>query len=155
MRRKAELKRTTMYPAKVDAIEELMTVNGINQSDLAVLSGVSTSTISLVLCTGLISGNTARKLADGLGVESRNIAIYPRNRKTAEAVTPAADTEQVCIVNNNNDTTDDSKSKGGKLYMYNGVLQDGKRLIELVPEETILEALVAHLKLPVAEVRWM
>lgn len=146
---------TRRYKVKPDIIRELIKENGLTQRETAELCGLAYSTLKQTLNTSSGTVKTIGKLADGLGVGARNIAIYPRNRKTAEAATPAADTEQGCIEYNNNDTTDDSKSKGGKLYMYNGVLQDGKRLIELVPEETILEALVAHLKLPVAEVRWM
>lgn len=147
---------TRRYKVKTDILCGLMAENGLTQGEMADLCGLGNATVSRTLSTGEGSMKTIAKLADGLGVAPKNIAIFTRGKKrAAEAVTPAADTEQVCIEYDNNDTTDDSKSKGGKLYMYNGVLQDGKRLLELVPEETILEALVAHLKLPVAEVRWM
>lgn len=147
---------TRRYKVKTDTLRELMADNGLTQSETAELCGLGFSTLKQTLSTSNGTVKTIGKLADGLGVNPKNIAIFPRGKKrAAEAVTPAADTEQVCIEDNYDDTISDSKSKGGKLYLYDGALQDGKRLLELVPEETILEALVAHLQLPVAEVRWL
>lgn len=146
---------TRRYKVKTDIIRELMKENGLTQYETAELCGLSTGTVSTALSTREGTIDTIVKLADGLEVNPKKIAVFPRGKKrAAEADTPTA---QVSIAhyNNNNDTISDSESKGGKLYMYDGALQDGKRLLELVPEETILEALVAHLQLPVAEVRWL
>ena len=127
---------------------------GLLQVDLAERSGVHAVTVSKILTKGKASAGLIGKIAKGLGVEAKNIAVFPRNvsktryikhqenKKTAEAVTPAVDAEQVCIENNNNVITTEAEcQKEDRLYFYDGEWRTEKRIYELVTIDKLVELL--------------
>ena len=136
------MNKVEKFELKTDNIKYLMEKHELSQDDVAILSGVSQSAISYMMRSGTASRKVIGKIAKGLGVQARAIAIFPRNRKTAEAVTPAVDAEQVCIENNNNvTTTTEECQKEDRLYFYDGEWRTEKRIYELVTIDKLVELL--------------
>jgi len=136
------MSRTPKFELKKDNVLHLMEQNGLLQVDVAELSGLDKATISKALSSGTATRRVIGKIAKGLDVEARYIAIFPRNKKTAEAATPAADENIVPTKNNNNVTTTEAVCQNeDRLYFYDGEWRTEKRIYELVTIDKLVELL--------------
>ena len=130
------------YRVKTDRIRDMMKERGLSQREAAEMCGVARSAFQNVLATECGTLKMVGKIARGFCVEPRYIAIFPRNRKTAEAGTPAVDTEQVCIENTLDDTTTmEECQKQDLLYFFEGEWRTEKRLYELLTIDKLVELL--------------
>ena len=141
---------------KTEAIRKIMYENGLTSTDVAVLCNISPNTLRHILARGTAKFKIAERIAEGLGVETRNIVVFPRkkyedylkNKKTAEAATPAACKDRPHTSDFDFNIADAICQNEDKYILFDGAWRTEDRLMSLISMMTI-DDIVELFNLPV------